>query len=440
MNDRLAELYVRHLETVKKRHDEALEATGFDRVAIYGGAQHMIFLDDNPYPFKVNPHFKSWIPVMDNPNCFLTYAPGSKPTILFYQPVDFWHKPADNPEGHWVEHFDIQMIATPESARQHLQGGGRTAFIGEWDTSFAEWGLENPNPQNLIDYLHYQRAWKTEYEVECMRRANALGARGHKAAEKAFRAGASEYEIHLQYMQACTHAEAELPYGNIVAINEHAAVLHYQHLQRQAPAEENRHSFLIDAGTTYHGYASDITRTYSQREDEFAQLIDAVDGLQQELCDEVKPGLDYRELQSSTHRKVGKVLSDFGFISIDGDEAFERGVTAAFFPHGVGHYIGLQVHDVGGFMADAKGTTIPKPEGQPFLRLTRVVEPGQVFTVEPGIYFIDPLLRDLRGKPEGSTVNWDKVDTFRKFGGVRIEDDLVVTETGHENLTRPHFS
>jgi Xaa-Pro dipeptidase len=89
-------------------------------------------------------------------------------------------------------------------------------------------------------------------------------------------------------------------------------------------------------------------------------------------------------------------------------------------------------------MADAEGGTIPRPEGHPFLRLTRAVEPGHVFTVEPGIYFIDSLLADLRNR-DGKGINWHKVDSFRKYGGVRIEDEIVVREEGGENLTRPAF-
>jgi Xaa-Pro dipeptidase len=91
-------------------------------------------------------------------------------------------------------------------------------------------------------------------------------------------------------------------------------------------------------------------------------------------------------------------------------------------------------------MADRSGTNIPKPPGHPYLRLTRTVEPAHVFTVEPGMYFIAPLLADLEKSPNAKYINWPKVDEFRKFGGIRIEDDVVVTTTGHENLTRAAFA
>ncbi|HEY0788993.1 MAG TPA: Xaa-Pro dipeptidase [Thermoanaerobaculia bacterium] len=432
-SEKLASLYPGHIATLRRRHDEALEKSGYDHLVIFGGAEHVAFLDDQAYPFKVNPHLKSWVPVVDNPNCFLIYTPGRKPVLLFFQPVDYWYKPAEDPTGYWVGEFEFHRLATLADAKAHIPRSGRAAFIGEWDPSFGDWKLTNPNPQQLINRLHYDRAYKTEYEIECIRMATESGVRGHKAAEKAFRAGATEYEIHIEYLKATSHTEAELPYGNIVALNEHAAVLHYQHQERRRPATV--HSFLLDAGTTYNGYACDITRTWSAADDDFAQLVAAMDRLEQELVAEVRPGLDYRELHLLAHRKVGEVLKRHDLISVGADEAVRAGITSAFFPHGVGHYLGLQVHDVGGFLADPEGNTIPKPEGHPYLRLTRVVEPGMVFTIEPGIYFIDTLLADLKSK-DGKGVNWSRVDSFRKYGGIRIEDDVVVREGGSENLTR----
>lgn len=437
MSQKLATLYPEHLRVIKERHDRALAESKFDSVVIYGGSQHMIFLDDMPYPFKVNPHFKSWAPLLDNPHCFVHYTPGEKPRLLYYQPVDFWHKAAGDPEGFWVEHFEITPVASPDDALQHLQITPRTALIGETDGFVGKWNGEW-NPQPLVDHLHFQRAWKTEYEIECMREANRGGARGHRAAERSFRAGSSEYEIHLDYMRATLHTEAELPYGNIIALNENAAVLHYQHQSRSRPASV--HSFLIDAGTQHNGYASDITRTYSNGDGEFQSLIDGMEALQLELVAMVRPGVDYKEIHFAAHRKIGALLHRSGFIDIDGDAAFEKRITSTFFPHGVGHYIGLQVHDVAGFMSDSHGTTIAKPEGHPFLRLTRKVEERQVFTIEPGLYFIDSLLAELRKSDSARHVNWEKVEAFRKFGGIRIEDDVVVRADAPENLTRAAFA
>ena len=138
------------------------------------------------------------------------------------------------PNDFWTSHFEIALIRAANDARAHIAGLPRCAFIGEWREEFRDWGFADRNPQALLDRLHYSRAIKTDYELECMRRASARAANGHHAAEGAFREGASEYEIHLAYLRATGHTDNELPYPSIVALNRNAAVLHYQHLDRRA--------------------------------------------------------------------------------------------------------------------------------------------------------------------------------------------------------------
>lgn len=434
----LAAVFTKHLETMQQRADAALEACGFDHLLIPSGHLRYGFLDDNAYPFTVNPQFKRWVPVTDNPDCLLVCTRGEKPKLAFYSPVDFWHKTHPVPEDFWTAHFDIHAIGGIEEAASLLPAKlERAAFIGEMRPEFESFGVVNVNPEDLINHLHYDFAWKTEYEVECMRQANRLGARAHLAAEKAFRDGASEFEIHLAYLAASEHTEDQLPYTNIIALNEHAAILHYNQPARRAPAE--RRSFLIDAGCTVNGYASDITRTYATGNNDFQAMIERMDRSQRALCDAVQPGMDYTQLQLLTHRHVAQILNEFDIAKGDPDALVAEGVTRTFFPHGIGHYIGAQVHDVGGKMADANGKAIPQPEDQPFLRLTRRIEVDQVFTIEPGLYFIPSLLDELKRSNAGSHVNWARVDEFRPFGGIRIEDNVRVTRDGHENLTRPAF-
>jgi Xaa-Pro dipeptidase len=436
-----AQLYPAHVALLKDRWSKALAMHGFDSVAIYAGAQHVAFQDDELYPFKTNPHFKQWVPLLEHPHSFIVWtAGGEKPILVYHQPVDYWYMPPSAPQGYWLNQFDVRIVTEPGHAREHLPKSGRTAFVGEWGAEFGEWGFHDPNAQALLDHVHFERAWKSEYEIESMRVANRIGARAHKAAEAAFRSGASEFEIHLEYLRATQHVEEQLPYHNIIAFGSHAAVLHYQRLERSRPGHEGARSFLIDAGATFNGYASDITRTYAANDGEFQQFIDAVDGFQQELCAAVRPGLDYKELHLLAHRKVAQVLADFDFVNVDADAAYEQGITRTFLPHGVGHYIGLQVHDVAGFAADACGATIARPEGHPYLRLTRIIEKDQTFTVEPGIYFIESLLADLKKGETSKLVNWNRVEEFRPFGGVRIEDDVRVREGAVENMTRDAFA
>ncbi len=437
MTDKIASLYADHIHTVRERWDRALAETGFDHALIAGGSLHGAFLDDQTYPFFVNPQFKAWVPVVDNPNCWIVYTPGRKPLLVYWQPVDYWYKPADTPTGFWVDQFDIRILPDETKASEHFPRSGKVALIAESDGTVKG----ELNPKALIDYLHFERAYKTDYEIECIRRANVRSARGHVAAEHAFRNGDSEYEIHLAYLRAADSTEEEVPYPNIVAVNKNASVLHYiQHLRIRLD-EPKRHSFLIDAGASYNGYASDITRTYSRRNDEFQKLIDAMDDMQQSLVAAIKPGVNYPDIHMMAHRKVAEIVVRFGFVKdLDADGVVKKRISSVFLPHGVGHFLGLQVHDVGGFSADKHGKTIPKPEGHPYLRLTRKIEPSMVFTIEPGLYFIDSLLSELQKSENAKYINWGKIDAFRKFGGIRIEDDIAVTKSGHENLTRPAFA
>jgi len=437
MNARFAELYPQHLDIVKKRHDQALAETGYDHIIIFGGEIHIQFLDDTYYPFKVNPHFKAWVPVVDNPHCFIVYTPGAKPRLVYYQPVDYWYKPASAPKGYWTDHFDIRVIDSPEKATEHFPKDGRSAFVGEDNELHGG----DVNPEALLNALHFERSWKTDYEIACLTEANVRGVRGHRAAAKAFREGKSEFEIHIDFLLHSSQAEEELPYGNIIALNENASVLHYLNHLREKPGDL-RYSFLIDAGAQYHGYASDITRTYARDEQgEFAQLIAAMDAMQQNLCTMAKPGVNYIDIHMAAHKGVATILADFEFVhGLDADGIVEKRISSAFFPHGVGHFLGLQVHDVAGFHQDRAGCIIAKPEGHPYLRLTRIIDPRMVFTIEPGLYFIESLLADLQAGDNARYMNWTKVDEFRKFGGIRIEDDIVVTDKGHVNLTRNAFA
>jgi Xaa-Pro dipeptidase len=429
------QLYLPHLKSLMARTDKALAAAGFDALVVSAGTPPVLFLDDQDYPFKVNPHFKAWVPVVDNPRCILVYKPGIKPTVLFHQPDDFWHKPGKLPQGVWVSALDWQVMTDDAAAASHWARHGRVAVIGP--ESAARAPDDTLNPPELLARLHFDRAVKTDYELACMRRASELGALGHLAALAAFRAGRSEYSAHMSYLEACGQREEEMPYNNIVAYNENAAVLHYQHLERKPPPQLR--SFLIDAGAQYRGYAADITRTYAAHPGLFADFIVCLDEAQQKLCDEIVSGRDYREVHLSAHRLLGDCMHAMKLISLPGQAALEAGVTSVFFPHGIGHLLGLQVHDVGGVMADVAGHESPRPPGHPALRLTRMLEPGVVVTVEPGIYMIESLLARAHADARRAYINWAMVEELKPFGGIRIEDNVVATATTPENMTRDAF-
>lgn len=438
MTDLLAKLYPAHLATLKQRSDAALARSGHDHLVIAAGRPRMQFLDDRPYPFAVNPHFKHWLPVTRAPGSWIVYTPGQRPKLVYLQPHDYWHVVPDAPAGYWVEHFDIAIIRDADEAKAHLpKDAARCAIIGEDNAALA--GYVPNNPQVALNYLHWHRSYKTDYELGMLRVASKLGVRAHRAAEAAFRNGASEYDINTAYLNAVHETENELPYSNIIALNQHGAVLHYTDLNRAPPAHSN--SLVIDAGASFHGYAADITRSYASKQaSEFQALVDAVDSAQKGFVEKVQNGTNYADLHVRAHHVLAGILRDQGFIRMSAEAAVASGVSSVFFPHGLGHPIGLQVHDVGGFQKDESGGTIAKPPGHPYLRMTRTLEPRMVVTIEPGLYFIDLLLAELKAKPEARDIAWDKVEHFRQYGGIRIEDDVACTDSAPENLTREAFA
>jgi Xaa-Pro dipeptidase len=433
-------LFPAHLAALQATTEAALAATGHAALVIGAGVQRYNYLDDSTAPFKVSPLFKHWAPVLDAPGSFVVVRPGKRPQLVFMQPEDYWHKPPVLPTGRWIESFEVIVIRAPAEARGHLPAGSAAApvaYLGEAYAGLEDWGLAL-NPPALLNRVHYARIAKTPYELACLRVANHKGAAAHLAARAAFLGGGTEYDIHLAYLAATGHREEELPYFNIIALNEGGSILHYTELSRARPAEHR--SLLIDAGAQCRGYAADITRTTAARPGVFADLITALDAVELALCAQVVPGKPYPEIHLDAHLRIAGVLRDAGLIRCSAEDAVATGVSSVFFPHGIGHLLGLQVHDVAGLQATPEGGTLERPPGHPYLRLTRTLVPGTVVTIEPGIYFTELLLKQASADARGKQIVWDKVDALRPYGGVRIEDNVVATPGGAESLTRAAFA
>lgn len=438
----LARSYPAHLAEVSRRTADALARSRLDAVILHAGEPIGLFLDDQHYPFKAHPPFKWWAPLLDAPGSMILFRAGSRPKLIFHVEADFWYQPAKLPESWWPAHFEIIEVHSKQESRAALPKDlSKTAWIGDPLPELIGWGVASINPPDLMRRLDFTRARKTPYEIACLAEANRIGAKGHRAAEDCFRAGGSEYDIHQAFAAACGQREQELPYNAIVALNEAASVLHYQVLRRDKPPEHR--SLLLDAGASFAGYGSDITRTTAgttrstaSTHGDFAALVARMDHLQLGLCTLAKPGADWRDIHAAAVERITALLCEFGVLRCSADEALESGASRLFFPHGIGHLLGLEVHDVGGTMADDEGGTLPKPPRDPALRLTRKLEPGFVVTMEPGLYFIDALLEPARSGEHARRIDWQKVDALRPFGGVRIEDNLAVIADGCDNLTR----
>lgn len=435
INSKLESLYPAHIEQLQQTTKAVLLRENIEGLVIHSGQELKAFLDDNSYPFRVNPHFKYWLPLIDLPNSWLIVNGEDKPTLIYYQPVDFWHKVSELSEHYWNKFFDIKILSNAREVEQLLPYDKKGfAYIGNHIEVAVALGFENINSAPLLNYIHYQRAYKSKYEHECLRQSNALAVIAHKAARNAFLENKSEYDIQHAYLKAIGYGTNDTPYANIVALNRHSAILHYMQLDHIKP--QSHHSLLIDAGANFNGYAADITRTYASSQNKFSELILAMDNLMLNIVAQLKPGISYSDIHISAYRSVGELLQLFGFINVSADTAVESGIISAFFPHGIGHYLGLQVHDVGGHMANESGGQINTLAGHPFLRTSRTIEANQVFTIEPGLYFIDSLLSELKSSTKADQVNWQQVDEMRCFGGIRIEDNIIVHQSHNENMTR----
>lgn len=430
--------YASHVARVQQQWEQALQEEGFSAAIVHSGSPIISFLDDYVYSFRANPQFLAWLPLTYHHDSVLLIRPGIKSQLWYYQPEDYWHMPPADPEAWWAEHFDVHVVTASDRWKVALRGlKGQVAVLGdsaELPSVFPKFSI---NPEGLIMRLHLQRTRKTDYELACMREASRRATDAHKAARDAFMSGLSEYDIHLAYLARVRQNDAELPYHSIVAVNEHAAVLHYQQRERQAAAQPR--SFLIDAGACQYAYAADITRTYAAHSGEFSELIAAMDKIESELAGQVRAGLSYPALHLQAHQQIADLLHQAGISSLSAEDAVASGLSSVFFPHGLGHFIGLQTHDVAG-LVDNHGQHLERPPGHPYLRLTRELEVGNVLTIEPGLYFIPALLAEWKHQGDAKAIKWERVEKLIPYGGIRIEDNVLVTETGAENLTRDAFA
>jgi len=427
----LAATYPVHLEYLQRGYEAALAAHGFDAVVLCSGtAASRNRFDDQSWPLMPTPAFTHWCPLVEA-DAFIVVAAGKRPKLVRTVVDDFWETQAPPESQHFWSCFEVVEVR-PGVAGDVLPGGKVAVITRDAGTSPPG----EVNPPALLAALDLLRTKKTAYEIECLAEASRRAVRGHKKIGELFKAQAtSELEIHLAYLAASEQDDLWAPYKGIVALGHHAAVLHYVAYTRERIAGDT--SLLVDAGAKCLGYGSDITRTHVRGNGaaarRFGQLLDHMEALQQEIIRRIKPGLPYEELHDDAHRLLAAALCEIGIGRGSPEELVARGVTRALFPHGLGHSLGVTVHDVG------MKPHPPRAENK-FLRNTSVIEPGQVFTIEPGIYVIDALLAPLHSDDRKGLVDWAAITELRPFGGIRIEDNVFVEPRGVRNLTREAFA
>ncbi len=275
---------------------------------------------------------------------------------------------------------------------------------------------------------------KDTHELGLMRQAAAATAAGYAVLHDTLRPGLSARDVQAVLEAAFLRAGGDGPaYPSIVGGGPRAAVFHGAPTRRPLNAGE---VVLIDAGAEVAGYACDVTRTYpvdGRFTPEQAALYAVVLDAQVEAVAGCRAGQEFKALHLRAALTMTRGLVDLGLLKGDPESLVERDVHALLFPHGLGHLVGLGVRDASGYIPGRQ------PEDRPglrFLRMDLPLAPGFVTTIEPGLYFVPGLLDDPRHRAEyRDDVDWDRVDKWRPCGGVRIEDDVLVTDGDPEVLT-----
>ena len=331
-------------------------------------------------------------------------------------------------------------------APAQAQQGLTTAALAQWlaarsGRTIAWLGAVPPDArsgaalvEDLRAGLDRVRRPKDALELERMRIA-ALATRAAFAAAVPFlRDGASERDVQIELETAAFRAGGDaMAYDTIIGGGTNSAVLHFAPSARVLRSGE---LVLIDAGAEYRCYASDVTRTYpvdgrfgSEQQAELHGVVRAAELASIEQCG---PGTEWRDVHLTAALVIAEGLAAAGILRGAPESLVESGALWMFFPHGVGHLVGLGVRDAGGLLPERRDDPPPFPH----LRIDLPLEPGMVVTVEPGLYFVPAILQDPeRRRRHHDEVDWDLVDRMLGFGGIRIEDNVLITDGGHEVIT-----
>jgi Xaa-Pro aminopeptidase len=356
--------------------------------------------------------------------------------VLAYDPQEGWVDfvaPVTDEERLWSGGVESENGGVPVTELQtwlEQRQGRQVAVLGSpVDGAESDAELEPALRYGLNDV----RRRKDESELERMRAAERATAAGFAAIQPLIRPGMTEREVQIELEAEFFRAGGDfLGFETIVGGGPHAAVLHFVPTTRPFGKGE---LVLIDAGAEVQAYVSDITRTYPAsgtlhpEQAELHSLVRAAGVAATKAC---LAGTEWRDVHRTAALVIGEGLVEAGLLRGEPESLLEQGAITIFFPHSIGHMIGLGIRDAGDQLEGRDGNY----SGYPRMRYDRPLEPGHVVTVEPGIYFVPSLLRDreLRERHR-DTVDWERTDRMMDFGGIRIEDNVLVTEDGYEVLT-----
>lgn len=381
--------YQRRRNALLKRLEDADEPA----IAVIAGAELVTRSNDTEYPFRQNSDFY-YLTGFNEPDAVLVLAPHAEVQVQLYcQPKDpqqeVWHgrrlgvaraveqlgvdvaHPIDELDEHLWQLFDgVHTVYCDHSQQdffQHLLG------IAAELRSSGKRGVQPPlRWQNCAPWLHRMRLVKSEAEIQVMREAARISVRAHQRAMRFVKAGRFEYQVAAElHHEFAMHGAAAPAYGTICGSGENACILHYT---ENSDELKDGDLLLIDAGAEYQGYAADITRTFpvnGKFTEPQRQLYEVVLRAQEASLAVIKPGGTLQQAQEVASRALTEGLVELGILNGSVNENMQQATYRRFFIHGLGHWLGLDVHDVGDVRRGDKST--------PF-------QPGMVLTVEPGLY------------------------------------------------------
>lgn len=404
--------------------------------AVFASAPPAVMHHDVEYPFRQDSNFY-YLTGFNEPEAVAVLAPHHEEHrfVLFVRPKDLekeiwsgYRVGLDQAKECYGADAVYPIAELDEHLPQYLTGADRLYYhfghdqgfnatiLRHWQRLIATYAKRGTGPVAIEDaglLMQTLRRVKDSDELDRLRRAMAIAAKAHNHAREIAAPGRYEYEIQAE-MEHIFRLEGAMgtAYPSIVASGENACILHYIENNRQMQAGD---LLLIDAGCAYDYYNADITRTFpvgGQFTAEQRILYELVLEAQIKAIAAVKPGAPFNAFHDAATRTLTEGMVDLGLLVGEVDTLIEEKKHKAFFMHGTGHFLGLDVHDTG-ILRNADKTWKP-------------FEVGNVVTVEPGIY-ISPYYEPAEGQPQ--------IDDRWRGIGIRIEDDVLVTETGHEVLT-----
>ncbi|RYO95338.1 hypothetical protein DL766_007527 [Monosporascus sp. MC13-8B] len=414
-------------------------ATGI--IYLEGRADALLEDSDEPVPFRQRRAF-FYLTGVDAADCYLIYDIAKEHLTLFIPPVDpdsvVWSGLPLSPEEALAK-YDVDSVLpstelNPQLARLGGENPDNTVFAIPDRVSdavtFIEFGRKDFDI--LGEAVDECRVIKDEYEIALVRKANIVSGAAHRAVLESVRKASNEYELEGVFIGECLKSGAKKQaYPSIVAAGRAAATLHYVHNDKDLAAKE---LLLLDAGAEWQNYAADITRTFPIS-GKFSQksraIYDIVLKMQTDTIAELRDGVSWDDVHLLAHKVAIDGLLALGILKGDKEEILRARTSAAFLPHGLGHYLGLDTHDTGGHPNYADADPLFR-----YLRVRRNLPAGSIITVEPGIYFCEFIIRPYLKDPKHAQFIDEKVlDEYWDVGGVRIEDNILITKEGSVNLT-----